>query len=727
MLPLAALLCFAPLQQQPDTLPRPGAYLDAAAREWIAGARARQQERDRSVGGYTATVQERAWAGLRTLGRDRTLASMRTSARVEWERDGGARVTVTGSRMIDPEGELDVIGPRDTGPANLAYDPADAPLVIRLSDSAWVRHPLAPGSEAFYRFRTGPQTSIALPGGRTVRVVEIGVEPRRADPRLLRGSLWLDADSHAPVRLLFRPAAPLKASLGGRVANSEGRRNIGIAARVRERGGGWFGSAEAEVEYVTVEYGLYEGRWWMLRSLAAEGVVRARALGIGAAIPVRWERAYSDYQVRGAPAGEPPRLPALPLDTATAERPGRSCPAKRPAGMGCRCRAGSCRLIRVEVPTDTAALLASAELPPSYREEGERTLAGTDVDELVDALERRLPPLWALRSPRVGLVPPGPALLRYNRVEGFSVGAGADADFGPLAADLRVRMGTADHEPVVELGIARQGGRTLRLAGYRRLDAVDPALQPFGAGNSLGALLWGSDVGDYFRTAGVELLGAPAPTERPWYEWRLFAERQSAAERNTEFSVWDAVGGGGDFRPNIAADRADQLGASLALRSSWEGRPGGPRAGAELWAEGSGGTFDFLRPRLRLSGGTPLPGGLWGSLEGAAGGSVGHLPTQSLWYVGGPATLRGYDGNAARGDAFWRGRGELATAGPLTRVGVFADAGWAGDRGGFGEGRTLASIGVGASLLDGWLRLDFARALVAPTGWGLYLGVEPAR
>lgn len=726
MLALAALLLAAPLPAAPDTVPRADAYLDAAAREWIAGARARQRERDRSVASYTATVRERAWAGLRTLGRDRTLGSLRTAARVEWNRDGAARVTITGSRTMGPDGEVEVMGPTDTGPAAFAYDPADDPLVIRLADSAWVRHPLAPGSEAFYRFRTGPLTSISLPGGRAVRVVEIQVEPRRDDPRLLRGSLWLDADTRAPVRILFRPAAPLVAKLGGGISTSGGRRNLSLGARVGEGGRGWLGSAEAEVRYVTVEYGLYGGRWWMLRSLALEGVARAKALGISAAIPVRWERAYSDYRVQGTAPGATVAA-VVPLDTATASHPGRSCPAKRPDGAGCRCRAELCRIIQVQVPPDTAALLASAELPPSFAEEGERTLAGTDIDDLVDALERRLPPVWALRSPRVGWIPPSPGTLRYNRVEGLSVGAGIDADFGPVAADLRVRLGTADREPNAEIGLTRQGGRSaLRLAGYRRLDRVDPASRPFGLGNSLAALLWGRDTGDYFRTIGAELIGGPPPTERPWYEWRLFAERQSAAERHTDFSLWNTLGGG-DFRPNIVADRANQAGASLALRRSWEGRTGGPRAGAELWTEASTGTFGFARPRLQLSGGVPLPGGLWGSLEAAAGSSAGQLPTQSLWYLGGPATLRGYDGGAVRGNSFWRARGELATAGPVTRLGVFADAGWAGNRGAFGAGRTLASVGVGASLLDGWLRLDVARALVAPTGWGVYLSVEPAR
>lgn len=725
MLPFAALLlALQAAPAQADTV-RADAYRDATARALVQGARARRETADRSVAGYTARVQERTWAGLRTLGRDRTLFSMQTAARVEWRRDGPSRVTVTGSRMMGPDGEVEVAGPKDRYPANFAYTPGDDPLVIRLSDSTWVRHPLAPGSERFYRFRTGRSSSVTLPGGRTVRTLELEVEPRRRDPRLIRGSVWLDADTHGVVRILFSPAAPLAASLGVAIGSDKGRRTIGVNGRAGSGGrGGWLGAGgEAEVRYVTVEYGLHEGRWWLLRSLALEGVARGRALGLSAAVPVRWERSYSDYSVDGATEGAPAAITLA--DTASTERAGAACPKSRTDGA-CRCVAGSCRIVQVEVPADTAALLASAELPPSFAEAGAQTLSGTEVDELASELRRSIPPVWALQDPQLRLLPPGLGTLRYNRVEGLSVGVGAEADFGAFAADLLLRMGTADREPNAELGVTRETGTAAyRVAGYRRLAAVDGAARPFGAGNSLGALLWGRDHGDYFRAAGVEVLGGPAATEQPWYGWRVFAEHQSGAERNTDFSLRDAIGGGDSFRPNIQADRADQVGASLVLRGARKTRIAGPRAGAELFVEGSAGSFDFARPRLLLSGGAPLPGRLFGSVEAAAGTAFGAVPTQGLWYLGGPATLRGYDGNAARGEAFWRARGELATRGPLTRIGVFADAGWAGSRERFGDGDPLVAVGVGASLLDGWLRFDVARALVAPTGWSAYLSVEP--
>jgi hemolysin activation/secretion protein len=97
--------------------------------------------------------------------------------------------------------------------------------------------------------------------------------------------------------------------------------------------------------------------------------------------------------------------------------------------------------------------------------------------------------------------------------------------------------------------------------------------------------------------------------------------------------------------------------------------------------------------------------------------SAGHVPVQSYWYLGGPGTLRGYGGNAASGDAFWRARLELANRWPAARVVLFADVGRAALRDRLSLARPLAGAGVGVSFLDGLVRLDVARALRTPTGW----------
>src|SRR5690606_34577168 len=71
-------------------------------------------------------------------------------------------------------------------------------------DRDGLRHPLAPGSEAHYRFESGDTTLITLPDGRSVRLLELRLTPRRPDPRIVAGSLWIEAESYAVVQGVFR-------------------------------------------------------------------------------------------------------------------------------------------------------------------------------------------------------------------------------------------------------------------------------------------------------------------------------------------------------------------------------------------------------------------------------------------------------------------------------------------------------------------------------------------
>ena len=113
----------------------------------------------------------------------------------------------------------------------------------------------------------------------------------------------------------------------------------------------------------------------------------------------------------------------------------------------------------------------------------------------------------------------------------------------------------------------------------------------------------------------------------------------------------------------------------------------------------------------------PLPFGVAGAVEAAAGSAVGAVPVQGQWYLGGPATLRGYAGAAAAGESFWRARVELASRAAGARLALFGDAGWAGPRAGFAKQAPLLAWGVGASFLDGLVRLDVARGVRWPAGW----------
>ncbi|MBA4156943.1 MAG: hypothetical protein H0X65_05650 [Gemmatimonadetes bacterium] len=701
-----------PAEPQPDAAALATSYLDAGARELVQRARERRETVDRSIHEYSALARERMSASARVLGRERQIALMEMAANVHWRRFGPGLIELLGARQSFPmvSGKVTVPeGLRGHG-VHLAFDPAHGDLVGAMftDTESSIRHPLAPGSEANYRFRSGDTTVVRLADGRRLRVAELQVIPRRKEFSLGSGSLWFDLDTHALVRALVRPARPWDISL-----DVEDAEDIpGIIRPIR-----------GEIRYITIEYGLWEQQWWLPRLIAMEGVGEAGALG-GVGGVVRYERTYSGYRVAGKPVADSAAVE--PREEAVLVR----CP-KRQEGeesrLVCRCRNDICRQYEYSVPADTASLLASPELPPSIFAGENVLLSPAEMREIGEFFERLQPPLWQLQRPTVDWSVARLDLLRYNRVEGLSIGARADVGFGPFSADATARLGLADRRPDVELGFVRERfTRRFRLAGYHRLDAVDPAQRPLGLGNSLSALLLGRDDGDYLRATGAELIMLPPRTRSGDYALRLFAEQQRGAEAGTQLSVPHLLDRSRGFRPNLAAERADQLGASVLLRTERGLNPTGFRWGADLFVEGSTGTFDFARQALTLRSSAPLMAALLGSVEVAGGSSIGRLPAQRAWYLGGPASMRGYAPTALGGEAFWRTRAEVATTRPGARLVGFSDVGWAGPRDQITLDAALLSAGVGASFLDGLIRLDLARALRGERGWRADLYVNGA-
>lgn len=721
---VAALVLF---QAQPaDTVPRAplpeatvaSAYRDPSAREMVRRAREYRRQADNSIRAYRTLARERINVGMRALRRDRTVYSKETAARIDWQRDGGTRVEVLGARERNPAEDGVIPDDLRSEVADLAFDPASDRLRIGM-DGSWVRHPLAVGSEEDYRFRAGDTLTVRLPGGSAVRVYELRVEPRHARKPLVTGSLWLEDRSYGVVRSLLRLSHTLREEVNASKETKDGKRSINIGVNVegdsaggRRRGGSrlaWTPDVRLDLRFMTTEYALVEGRWWMPTLVAIEGSVSA---GDWITAPIRFERSYTEYDVQGDTTGLPG---AVALADADAPAPA-ACKEKEPR---CVCRNDRCRVVEVVLPQDTLSLLRSADLPPAYTTDAP-LLSGKESDDLAREISAVAGSPWLFTRPSLRQ---SPLLLRYNRVEGLSVGTRGVVDFGPLSVDGTVRVATASWEPDLELGLRQDTPeRRRRLAVYRRLAAADPAARPLAIGNSLNALLFGRDDGDYFRALGVELTGAPPRSERPWVEWRLFAERQRPVDAEADFSVRDWVDAS-SFRPNIRADRADQVGASAILRPFGERRLLGTAWATELALDGQTGDFQFGRGALTVRAGLPLPGPLVGALEGSVGTALGDVPVQGLWRLGGPASLRGYDASAATGTAFWRGRAEVGTQMRAARVALFTDAGWAGDRNAWSLDGPLWSVGAGASFMDGLLRFDVARGLRDGGGWrvDLYL------
>lgn len=709
------------------------AFLDPAAARLVAAARARREREERLVTSYSATVTQRVGVGIRALRRDRMLYRSEMVARIDWRRDSTSRVEFIGARHAVPVAVpgLSVPDDLDNWATFLAFDPAQDYLRLLGQDREGFIYPLADGAEAHYRYRSGDTITVTLPDDRTIRLLELRVTARRAEFRLMTGSLWLDDATLGVVRAVFRPARPFDFELDADEDEDD------VPAM--------FKPIRAEVRYVTIEYGLFSSRWWLPRFVAMDA--EATAGGV-LRTPLRFERTYTNVRAQGG--SEPPegvrrrgafRIvggdPDFDEDNPDSVRALiRECVEESRRQQAERRREDE-RGIRVEVrvgprecwqrrrgrpdmevvvPLDTNSLLTSPELGAPILDMGDVVSEGElrQVAREIGALPDRP---W---QGRFGAELGGGSALKYarfNRVEGLSLGSRLVLDLGKAEADVTGRLGVADLVPNVEAGFRRRGfGAEWRLAGYHRLAAADPSTRPFGLINTASGLLFGRDDGEYFRATGFELSLRPGATRSSWVDLRLYVERQRPESVRTNASLPRLFDSGQRFRPNILADTADQFGAALSLRGALLTSTRGAVSG-EVSLDGGTGTYEFGRGAVTGRAIVLIGHKLSGAVEVAAGTSTGAVPVQSRFYLGGAATLRGYTGGAMSGPAFWRTRGELALGLPLVRLAVFSDAGWAGARSSFSTGRSLISAGIGASFLDGLFRLDLSRAMRAPKGW----------
>lgn len=687
------------------------AYLDAPARDLVRRARERRAQVEETITDYHARVQERIFLGLRALRRDRTFYQREMVGRVAWHRDGPDTVEMLAAREDIPVVFRDARVPEDLGSdaPDLAFQPGNERMVIGIGDSEFVYDPIAAGGESRYRFRSGDTTVITLQDGRSIRLLELRILPRRDDFHLLSGSFWFEDEHMALVRAVFRPARAwdLEQDL-----DPEDKKDAGSIP-------GFLKPIRGEVRYITVEYALLEGKWWLPRLIALDAVATA---GTFITAPLRYERVFTEFDVQMGPPA--PVISDSAADSVADSLPVDSLELACRGRADCRCTRRRCFDAVVIVPDDTLSLLVSPLLPKSLQDETPylSTAEARDLGRAVGLLPATA---WHAHPPVLRLGPGGAGLIRYNRIEAVSVGARLELDFGRLTGDLTGRVGVGDGWPNLELGIGHETpGVTLRLAAYRRLAAANPDTRPLGVGNSLAALTLGRDDGMYFRSWGGELLVRPLPTAAPSYEWRVFAEWQRSAAKETDFSIPHAIHDDHVFTPNVIAAAAREFGTSLVIRGSHGVSAHGVTVAAELAMDAHVGTFDYARAGLTTRLTMPLPKRLIGAVELAAGTTGGEAPVQGLWYLGGPATLRGYAGGVTAGLDYWRGRVELANAFPAARVAVFADAGWAGRGIAMTSGRPLAAAGIGVSFLDGIVRLDLARALVAPKGWRMDFYVD---
>ncbi|MGH7504784.1 MAG: hypothetical protein ACRELX_04000, partial [Longimicrobiales bacterium] len=199
----------APPRAAPESTTIARAYLDAAARHIVTHARAYRERVDRSISRYQAISTERISLGLSALRRERLVFRRESAARLDWRRDGITEIEILGAREVIPVALPGVRLPDDLDATHHhAFDPADDRLFLSMmdSDSSFIYHPFGEGAESHYRYRSGDTTVITLPQGRTVRLYELEVIPAVKDVHHFTGTVWVDADSYAMVRAIFRLA-----------------------------------------------------------------------------------------------------------------------------------------------------------------------------------------------------------------------------------------------------------------------------------------------------------------------------------------------------------------------------------------------------------------------------------------------------------------------------------------------------------------------------------------
>ena len=740
------------------------AFLDPVARQLYTSALANWTTLDESVVRYTALIEQRIAAAIRTPLKDRVIYHNETAVRAFWDQDYDAVVQVLGTRSQYPgreiamrEGDLDWLEdlpfdkPFEPGGDRLFWGITDEDEEVFQpdSDEFWLAHPLGKGADSLYRFQSGDTLTLSFPDGRRLQAIELAVLPREADYHRISGALWIEPGSGALVRAVYRFSRRFDAM-----------RDIPELQEEEERGTfkyvpGLFKPWTFDLTMMAVDYGLWDFEVWLPRSMRMEGEAGAGIVKV----PVSMDLSYRIESVTMAEdeaAIEPD--PMVGADT----RAGQPRTVRTTtAGPGTDLKEVHFET-RAEAMAFIAGLLSGDEDVAYELMAGSETAANERESFLIVPEERHLvaesrhlpPPIWKdaigfpsdaevegyMRSladlPDVPIqtIPmvfnwgwARPDLVRYNRVEGPALGGRFESALsGRHSLGVSGFFGFADLTPKVRLDLQRSTvRRRVTLGAFHELRPTDSTTDYLGFGNSLNAFLFGRDDGEYYRTTGADLTWRPPDGARESRLLRVYVERQASVGSETDFALFRAFDGDGTFRPNLKADHVEEAGAELRLSPWWGHDPAGAQLGLELhgrWATwrdtGEDSRTDYQQASATLRAIVPVQGDGWRrwtvGLEAAGGTTWGNAPVQRSWFLGAAGTLRGYPASTLSGLSFSRGRVEVSRTFEAGSAILFGDAGWAGDRADFQADDILYGIGIGGSILDGLIRVDLSQGLKGP-------------
>ena len=608
----------------------PEAFVDPVAHTLFEAAQTNWATLDESILRYTALIQQRIAAAIRTPLKDRIVYRNETAVRAFWDHDYDAVVQVLGTHSQYPgrsiavrEGDMDWL---DDLPFDEPFDPGGDRLFFGAPGSNdeeqdgddedvnaefWLAHPLAPGSDSLYQYESGDTLTLSLPDGRRLLTVQLDVLPRVADVHRITGTLWIEPESGALVRAVYRLSRQFDAIRD--IAELQEEEDAGSFKYVP----GLFKPWTFDLTMIAVDYALWDFEVWLPRSLRMEGEVGAGILKMPVSMDVSYqiESVTTVLDSDRPPTPEPNALIERHFDSRAeamtfiagllSEQDGieyESAEGDRFAG-----NRGSFMI----VPEERSRVATSPHLPPPIWEDA----AGFPSDE---QLEDYVSNLADLPAPAVQGLPwranwgwARPDLIRYNRVEGPAIGGRLEAGIGgPYTLAASGFFGFADLDLKARLDLERTSvRRRLKLGVYRDLTATDPRGRYLDFGNTMYAFLFGRDDGEYYRGTGVDFTWRPPDAARESFELRVYGERQESVATEIDFALFRALDTSWRFRPNVDADEVEEVGAELRLSPWIGGDPFRTQIGLDLYGHGARWRrtgdvveMDYARPRPTCRG-----------------------------------------------------------------------------------------------------------------------------
>ncbi|MYJ11882.1 MAG: hypothetical protein F4086_16345, partial [Gemmatimonadetes bacterium] len=559
---VAATAHGATAAQEADT----AAYLDETARRLVLGVKAARDTARLGIDSYTGLTRERVNFQAPALRRDRPWVNGERTTRIRWSRTEPSVVHVVGSRLRHPG-----IGPNDRhqffpglGLDRYAANPLWDPFVLGATDAAeageggtLIRSPLGSDAERYYQYRSDDTLSVQLADGRSIDVVAVTVIPRIRSIRLVSAIMWVDRESFNLVRVASRPAKRVDSELSWQLRHDNGW-SLGLAITADDPGtdqdsararpgifervvsgaiNGLMAPLELDITAMVVDYGLWELKHWLPRSVALEAHMTVRMddgadADVVPTMPVAfdWTLEIEDIRERGAEA--PAGTPATAVEALERwQQPGDSIEGDLES-------ADPDDAITI-TPEDRAALTESTLLPPTIWEDRSgpvdpELLAGIASDLAAIGTGEGGPAeeeasTWFLEPPVMTL-----RLLRYNPVEGVSVGTRVLRDFGRSRVLFTTRLATRDLAiPDMDLTFQRdRPGHRLWLSAYRDLRSGE--LDAGGGGGSLGAILTEADSTAFHWSTGASLRILPGGGQRNWLSLTVFGERDTEIDTGVQ-------------------------------------------------------------------------------------------------------------------------------------------------------------------------------------------------